>query len=93
MYTKSTQHAQNMYTYKKATQYAQKQSRIRTQKPHNVRKSRTQTYAKAVNIRKAASSIAQTVCRCFLQIKKQSKVSLHAMKKSPHKTIMVGINQ
>ena len=69
--------------------------RIRTQKPQNVRKSRTQThvesvyihkihtqtYEKSLNIRKAASSIAQTVSRHFPQSKNLSKASYHAMKK------------
>ena len=40
--------AQKTITYAKSAKRAQKQSRIRTQKPHNVRKICTQTYVKAV---------------------------------------------
>ena len=47
-YAKAVNAHKNPYTYAKSAQLAKHTSHIHTKKPHNVRKSRTQTYTKAV---------------------------------------------
>ena len=93
-YAKSAQRAQKPYIYAKSV-YVRK-SRITCAKSIYVRKICIHAQnlytmcAKSVNVRKATSRIAQTVCRRFLPSKKQIKTSCHAMKnKSPQKMIVV----
>ena len=94
-YAKAINVHTNLYMYAKSVQLEQKISHTCAQNPHNVHRSRTQTYSNfpirtekphtnIFKIRKTYENphtFAQTVWRRFLLIKNQSKKSCYAMKK------------